>query len=387
MYPVSPNFLGSIVRSGRRKVVADLYYGSKYIPLLRDIPVVEGSINIDRNSRNRRSGQITIGDPDLYPNLMDYTGLEPYGSEMAIRCGVVYPDGTEELVPMGIFLITDVASEDSSGGLPQITLFDRAQRVFDTSTHVTDGGPQKFAGKSINVALPEVITYSAPGWPTDPLFRCTVDSSLNEVIIPGGYLAGETDRWAICEDMATAIGGEVYFDVLGEAVVVPPPSIDQTTTVADAVWEITPDTGDGLGNLLSINRNLTRENTYNAVVVVGATPEEGKAQPIGIAFDLAAQSKTNWNGLFGKKTLRISNQILTTNSQCLKAAQAQLKNVLGLSKHVHFNALFNPALDGGDIVNVVFPNGDFELHLIDSLSFSFGSNWSMGAQTRTIQYS
>jgi hypothetical protein len=186
--------------------------------------------------------------------------------------------------------------------------------------------------------------------------------------------------------MAIAIGGEVYFDVYGEAVCAAPPAISQDTSINEVVWEITPDTGDGLGNLITVTRNLTRENTYNCVVVVGATPEEGKPQPIGIAFDLAAQSKTNFNGPFGKKTLRIQNQILTTNAQCLKAAQAQLKDVLGLSKHVHFVALFNPALDAGDIVNLVYPDGLEELHLIDSINFQIGSSWGMAATTRTIQY-
>lgn len=385
MYPVSDRFLGAIPKSGKRKIVADVYTDSKYVPILSDLPVIDGSLSVDRNSRSRRSGSLTLGDADLFPvELVRETGLEPYGAEIVIRCGFVYPDGTEELVPMGVFLITDVEANESRGRLPTIQFYDRAQRVYETSTHVTDGGPQIFVGQYINQALPEVVAYSAPGWPTDPRFSCTVDPALPAVKIPGGYLSGETDRWQICEEMATAISAEIYFNVFGEAIVKPPPFIDATTTAADAVWTVSYDIGDKKGVLVDADRRLTRESTYNAVVVLGATPESGN-QPIGIAYNTASQSKTNWYGTFGKKTLRINNSLLTTSAQCTSAAQSELRNVSGLHKQVSFQALFNPALDAGDIVQVIYSDGISELHLIDSISFNF-SQWSMSAETRTVVY-
>lgn len=384
MYPVSESFLEAIGRSGRRKIVADVFFGNQYVPILSDIPVIDGSLNVDRNSRSRRSGSLTLGDASLFPEpLISDTGLEPYGAEIAIKCGIVYPNGSEEIIPMGIFLIESVHANIESGGLPEVEFYDRAHRVYETSTHIVDGSEHKFVGQLINTAIVDVIEYSAPGYPDDALFSCTVDPGLPQIQVPGGYLAGETDRWTIVEKMAQALGAEAYFDVFGRCQVKPPPTITAETPFSSAVWTVAAG-ADGV--LVKATRTLSRENTYNAVIVLGSTPANGGDQPYGIAIDNSSSSKTGWDGLFGKKTLRIDNSLLTSPGQCQAAATATLSNVLGLSRNISFEALFNPALDGGDIIKVVFPNGVTELHLIDSISFNFGSSWSMTATTRTAQY-
>lgn len=384
VYPVSDRFLNAVAISGVRKTVVDIYYGTQL--LIPNLPIVDGHITVDRKSDVRRSGSITIGDPDLFPTLNNSTGLEPYGIELIVKTGFVFSD-SEELVPLGVFIIDSVSGTESEGLFPTVNFFDRAKRVQETSTLVTDGGPQSFGGSTVQEALDTTLRYPAPGWPDNSLWVVVVDPELPLVTIPGGFLDGDTDRWQLAVDLANAIGGEAYFDVLGTAQVKAPPFIGPTTTVGEAVWSVKADIGDGTGNMIDADRTLGRDGVYNSVLMLGSTPNDNSPQPYGHAFDSDPQSKTFYGGLFGRKTLRMKNTALTSDAQCLSAAKAQLRNVLGLAKNLNLKSLCNPALTEGDIILVTYPDTTTELHLVDGFDIPFGSDvGSMSIKTRTVQY-
>jgi hypothetical protein len=384
MYGVSPRFLLAIRDSGKRKTVVDFYNGTA--PVLTDVPVIGGSITVDRNSRSRRSGSLILGDPSLFPKTTaDF--LAPYGIEIRIRTGVVYSDGTEELVPLGVFLLNDISASEAGGMVPSVDFFDRAQRVFETSTHVVEGGHNviggtPFAGSPVHDCLESTLVYPAPNWASgSPLWSLTIHITLGNPRVPGGMFMGDTDRWKMATDLAEMIGGEVYFNVQGNAVVNPIPSITTATGQVNSVFEL--NSGED-GVLVDVSQHVTREETYNSVVMLGATPGNGAPQPIGKAFDLVSTSKTYWEGLFGKKTLRVSNNKLTNNTDCQYAAEQILKNVLGIAKNVDFGGLANPALDGGDVITVTYSDGTKELHIIDSYTMDFAT-YRMSGTTRSIQ--
>ena len=384
MYPVSSRFLKTIRRSGDRKTVVDVYQGA--VKMASDIPVIDGSLKVDRNSRSRRSGSLTLGDPSFFPKVS--SGLfAPYSTEIVIRSGLVYTDGSEELVPLGVFLVNDNQADEAEGLIPTIQFFDRAHRVYETSTHVSDGGPlmlptnHPFSGSPAQTAIETILSYPAPGWPTNTLWGVYIDPALSNPILPGGSFEGDTDRWQVALDLAEIMGADVYFDVFGSAVVKPVPGITPDTKSTDAVFTI--NSGED-GVMISLSQNITRENTYNRVVMLGATPDGESPQAMAVVADTNPASPTYWNGLFGKKTLRVSNSRLVSDEQCLIAAQAKLKNSLGLSKNVSFGSIANPALDVGDIILVIYPDGTEEIHLLDSFDLPLG-NGSMTGTTRTIQ--
>jgi hypothetical protein len=382
VYAASSRFLKAITTSGKRKTVVDVYMNGAQID--SDIPVIGGRITVDRNSRTRRSGSITLGDPSFFPKFDDNT-FTPYGVEIGIRHGIVYPDGTEELIPQGIFLINDIEADEAEGLIPTIEFFDRAHRVFETSTHVTDGGPnmvgdQTFSGSRVHDALHAVIDYPSPNWPNaNQLWSLNIDTSLSNPTIPGGQFEGDTDRWKLAQDLAAMIGGEIYFDVFGNATCIPIPGITVQELPPD--WEVFA--GEG-GVMVSAAQRVTREETFNSVVMLGSTPSGTERQARAIVYDLNPASKTYYYGPFGKKTLRLSDQRLTTDEACYTAANGVLKNSLGIAKTVTFKATSNPALDGGDIVKITYPDGLEELHLLDSFDIDFKSG-VMGASTRSIQ--
>lgn len=384
MYPVSQKFINAIAVSGVRKTVADIYYGSQVV--IKDLPVVDGHLSVDRKSEVRRSGSITIGDPTLFPTLNAASGLEPYGIEIVIRSGFVYTD-SEELVPLGVFIVDKVSGTEKEGLFPTINFFDRAKRVAETSTFVVEGGPQSFGGKTVQEGLATTLGYPAPGWPTSPLWNVTVNPTLPVITIPGGFGDGDTDRWQLAVDLATAIGGEPYFNVLGAAVVNPIPYLGPDTVVTAAVWTVTAEFGTGRGNMLNADRSITRDGVYNSVLVLGASANGTTAQAFGQAYDDNPASKTFYGGLFGRKCLRVKNTALTTNDQCIVAARNLLRNYLGLARNLTLDSLCNPALNEGDIIQVFYPDLTTELHLVDSFEIPFGSDvGSMTIRTRTVQY-
>lgn len=384
MYAVTDRFLQAIQQGGKRKTVVDVYYGSSFVPVMMDVPVIGGSLKIDRNSRSRRSGNITVGDPELFPKITADSQINPYGTEIVIRTGFVYANNDEELIPMGVFGIDDISGDDSTGLFPEVVFYDRAQRVFDMSTHVADSGPQLFGGEYTTTAIETTVEGAAPGWFFgSPLWMVTFEPGLQDIKIPKGFYDGDSDRWKMAEDLALSMGGEIFFDRIGTPIVRPTPTISQDTLPEEAVW--TCGVGENTGVLMTAARKVTRQDTYNSVVMLGATGSDNKPQAISVVYDLDPRSKTYYNGPFGKKTLRVSNSALTSDVACLIAATEKLRSVVGLSRTLTFDSISNPALDAGDVIKVEFLDGTYELHLVESIDLDlFTGKMTIG--TRSTQY-
>lgn len=378
MYPVTDRFLLSLRDSHKVKTVVDVYYNNALIQ--SNLPVVDGNIKVDRNAAVRRSGTITIGDPDFYPTFVT-SPLAPYGAEVAIRTGIVYPEGTEELVSLGRFRIQEADAEQATGALPTLNFFDHSQRISDSKFLF----PHDESGKTSLVMLSNYITQFVPNitFAIDPYFLTV------EFRIPGGTIY-DNDRWQACQDIAAAMGGEVFFDVDGNAKLVKIPTLTQSTPNSAAVWTV--DSGAN-GVLVSAKRGVSRTGVYNIVACYGVQ-SNGVKQPYGTAWDSDPRSPTfygtlgdeNSQSVFGQSVYRMSSNVLTTDAQCVTAAQAKLNNFIGLARSLNFTCAPNPALDAGDIILVVYPNGTQELHLLDSVSIPLGAGGQFSATTRTLTY-
>lgn len=381
MEAVSEAFLDAVRQSGKRKTVVDVYYGTNTSPIMTDLPVVSGEIRYDRSSAVRASGSLVIGDPSL---LMD---LEPWGIEIVIRSGVVYPNGQEELVQMGVFMIDSESFEEAEGRIPTIEFFDRAQRVSEKSLFVSNPA---FPGQLATDVLNALILSPAPGYPTAPLWALLYDedSIVVNPRLPGGFYNGSVDRWAFVLQIADLLAGsEIFFQRDGDAILQIPPAITPTTTAADAVWTVDADQGDNTGVMISSSVKVSRENAYNGVLIRGSTPSKaGAKQVYGTAYDLDPNSRTYWYGPFGKKRYDTSNQALTTKAQCATAAAKMLKTFNGLSRTCSFGSLINPALSVGDIIEVVNLDGDSEVYMVETLQIPFGEG-TMTGSTSSVQYS
>lgn len=375
MYPVSDRFLEAIRRGYTPVTRVDISFPGQGV-VYSDLPVSGGSLTISRNNIYRGSGTLEIPDPTLAPVLNEDSPLNPYGYELIIRMGFVYHN-TTEFIPMGVYPIEE--AEVGEDDITHISFFDRAKSV-ERSDFIA---PVDYSGWFAHFALEDVIMYAAPFYPGPAVeWAVTIDTELegNDPPLPGGTVL-DGARWQFVEEVCQACGAEAYFDRNGNCHIVPVPGVNEDTPITDVAWEV--DAGEN-GVLIDSKRKVSRKDVYNAVVVVGSG-NSTSAPPYGFVFDSDSNSRTFYEGPFGKSVKRISNSLLTQEADCIIAARAELKNLTGLQKTIEFNSLRNPALDPGDVILITHLDGTQNLVMLDSYSFDFATG-DMNGSIRSIQY-
>ena len=135
----------------------------------------------------------------------------PLRNEIRLGRGVTYPDGTTEVVDLGVFGIQDTEVDDAPDGLRiRVAGLDRSARFvaarFESPYQIT-------AGTNYVTAIDTVLQSA---WPdVRPTSRARRRSTPSLIAEEG------SDRWAFAQSMAQAIGMTLYFDGDGVAVCVP----------------------------------------------------------------------------------------------------------------------------------------------------------------------
>lgn len=356
-----------------------------------NLPVSGGSIAISRGSAVRASGSITIPEPSLFPALNDDSPIAPYGAELIIRTGLLYPEavahpnltitqleaeGFAELVPMGVFVIGDGGGSEANGNITTLNFYDRA-KLIENADGVT---PKDFGGESAFVALETVIEDATP-WITDQMaWELHISNELSDIVLPSGTTF-DTGRWNFVTKIAEALGAEIFFGRDGDVYCVPIPGVLSTDSEVDVQWIV--DAGEN-GVLVDVSRKITREGVFNGVVVTGSADGENP-QPFALVTDDNPFSRTQFGGPFGKLIKRIDNSNVTTDEDAAIAAEAELRNLTGLQRSVDFDTFGNPAMDVGDLVLIRTINNPDEIHMVDSYRYDF-ANASLSASTRSLQF-
>lgn len=355
MYTVSSSWDLAIRSGTRRKAVVDLYVdpSSGGPATLSNLEVSDWSITDDRRSEVRRTGTVKIISSDLKDELAQNPNsiLHPFGAEIHLRVGFVYPIG-EELIPMGVFIIESTSFNEETDEIV-FELSDR-MKVLQLSSF---SSPTDFSGMAASTFFEGIITETMP-WVT---FSYEHD---RDFILPGGtaYSGSRLDAiWAVQH----AVGVQVFFDRLGAAKATTLVSAERGTTPSQAQWKI--DVGS-TGVMISANTSITRRDTHNRVNVTGTAIDSNTPPPYGFDLDGNPSSPTYYYGGFGKVDLNVTRQEITTDDQASYIAKGLLRNAIGLQKIITFKSLQNAALDSDDIVHLVFPDGREEVHLADSIS-------------------
>jgi len=360
VYPVSSAFLAALRASHVAVVRVDAYRAGALIA--SDLPVAEGSVGVDASSAVRRQLDLSIADPTLAPSASDTTGpLTPYGTELYVRRGIRFPDGTTEWVPLGYFSIQSV-NADLRGDVVKVTGVDRSRRVADAK-FLTPA--QSVTSNNVPTEIARLITGAIPGAVVNNLTGSTASTPV---------LTWDNDRWAAIADLAASIGAEVFVNADGQFVIRPIPAI--TGPVA---WYV--DVG-AQGVLVKAERQISREATYN-VVVAGAERVDNLPPLEATVQDNDPASPTYVSGPFGQVPYFYFNNGITTAAQATATAQGLLDRVRGLARTVSLESVPNPALGAGDVIQVVYPDGTYERHVVDSLTIPLGPDGSMPIGTRS----
>lgn len=266
---------------------------------------------------------------------------DPSPRVRSIEMRVASDDSRDELVPLGLFLINDTVivetSDTTSGGvtveLSGVDLSRLVSRNAWDDVYIIKGGID-YAD-----AIKLILDNRLPGL----TYHFTATGVLTPRLLFGHQLGG--DPWQDAQDLATAIGYELYFDAFGVCTLrqVPDPKVN------NSVWEFTDQANP---TVTAVTRTISDASTFNKVIVMGESAG-GTAPPASaFAVDDDPASPTYYLGPYGTVTTVFISAMVTSDTQAQAAADALLRLVRGATENAVIDAVPNPALEPGDIVTV-----------------------------------
>ncbi|MEU6768502.1 DUF5047 domain-containing protein [Streptomyces sp. NPDC046853] len=343
MYPVSDRFLARLAESHTVATRVQLFLTTGQVV---DIEHTGGSVTVDRSQAVRRTCTVATADVSLIPRTAG-DKLAVYGARLRITRGVEYGDGTDELVPLGVFRLDSVDGDVTDG---PVNLQGKDLSIVVAEDKLTE--PWKATGTVVG-AVTALIQRSIPD--------ADVISLIVDTPIGARTFDAEADPWAGCQEIAAAAGAEVYPNADGVFVIATLPDL----MTATPVWAIEATEG---GVYIKADRGMTSANVNNGVLAKGENTEENAPPVQYLATDDDPNSPTFWGGPFGRRPKFISSSTLTTVNACAQAANLELAKAKAPNASGDITSLPNPALEPGDVVRVTHPDETKELHQVASFS-------------------
>jgi hypothetical protein len=338
-----------------------------------------GSVDIDRTADVRRKCSLDVVDPNgnLTPKNASSV-LTPYGTEIRPYRGVKYTAGvlagSYEVVPLGVFRLSEATVHDQVGGSPSINIsgYDLSRTVArakfeDVYTVAT--------GTNLVTAIQTIVQLSLPDTQFDT--TATTMTATSPIVFDA-----DSDPWAACQTIAASAAMEVYFTASGRCKVAPPVDIDHLPAPQ---WRYVE--GDHC-TMLDLEVKFSDDPGYNGVIVVGQAADGTTPAVRSVLWDTEPSSPTYYKGPYGKVPFFVSDSNITTQEQADAAAAATLNQILGFSSQLNVSAIVNPALDANDVIEVVRErsgvSGKFALDAI-SMPLAAGSSSGLNLrQKRTV---
>ncbi len=292
-----------------------------------DLDVEDGAIRIDEGSRVRRSGQLVSANVDLMPDTADDL-LSPTTADILISVGHTYTEGDVELAPVGMMRVQ----------VPSMPSLDSPLRL-DISDYFS----------VLAVTKPPMAWVTVAGTPVVTEIAALVHSVLPWVEIidmTGSRAVTRSQVWTgsfgdAVWSLSTAIAAEAVFDVLGRLILRSIPDGSGPTA-----W--TFDTDSETACVEDAARALDLSRVYNAVAVESSDPT--LTSPIS-AVVYQSEGPLRWQPGF-QRVRRFASPILRTVDDCRAAGLTVLSRSLIYAQQIDPTSLPNPALDGGDTVQL-----------------------------------
>lgn len=327
---------------------------------MRTLEITSGSVSV-ADSPVRRSCSVTLADEDgdLVPDELSDL-VAPGGNEIRLWRGI-----PGELVPLGVFRITDSDVSDSGESLTiKVKGQDRARTVqrarFEDVYTVASGTNYATAIKDLIDSRVSGLTYS---------FMVTSRTT------PALTFDAGSDPWEAARKMAASLGAWLYFSPAGVCTLEPIPDPETQPIVA------TYAEGDE-ATILAVNKSITEDHTYSVAVVSGENVGVG-APPRATAEDDDPQSPTYVGGSFGRVPIFLKSKFITSAAQAQDVADALLLRAKGASEVVSLQVIPNPAHNIGDVISVKRTRaGVNSRYVIDGLTIPMQAAGAMQVKTR-----
>lgn len=343
MYPVSSRFRAALAESHRVITQVQVFRTDGEVI---DLPHQDGSVQVDRKAAIRRTCTVTSPDPSLIPTS-PADELAMYGARLRISRGIDYGDGTQELVPLGVFRLDEVEGDPHLG---PVSLSGQALECIVADDKFTQ--PYRAVGTVVG-AITALVVRSIPD--------AEVVSLIVDTAIGPRTWDIEGDPWAAVQEIAAAAGAECYTDANGTFVISSLP--DPATT--DPVWTVAA--GEG-GVYIKGTRSMSAAGVFNAVLARGEGTETAAGPASYLEVDDDPASPTYWSGPFGHRPMFYSSATIVSPGSAQAAAELKLRAAKAPNASGNFSSLPNPALEPGDVLRVVHPDGLRELHQVASFT-------------------
>lgn len=332
MYPASPAAQLLLAQSHTAVSYLDVLHSG--MPAAR-LYAVDGLVNAEGGRSVTRNLQATVVDPTgaLDGHAIDDL-LSPYDCEVAPYRGVLLPDGSWEVAPLGVFQLTQRQVGDY--GSLALAGQDRAiiyQGSMTNALAISGGTPVETAIQRLLATRNRSLTMHS--WVTG--FTC------------GPLLfAPDINVWDEAQTLAQSVGGRLSHDRTGALVFGPDLPISDRP-VRTYIYG-----GGGSGVLLDATRTEDADTIHNSVTVVSTKTGTG-----GITYTARDADPTSptyvGNPRYGERNTTIENQHVGSLVQAQQAATAALIRELGRSETGTVTAVVDPFLDPNDVVLVDHP--------------------------------
>lgn len=315
-----------------------------------------GSVTEDATAEIRWRCSLTVvdGTGELTPTGAEDL-LTPYGTELRPYRGVIYADGTQEVMPLGVYRISQVDVDDSVGGSPDIRIeaFDRSRTV------IRDKFTEPYTvetGTNIVDAIKAILERTFADIEYDSITTTMTTTA------PLVYDAN-TSPWDAVQQLAVSIGCNVYFDARGRCVIAPPADIDALPAPSFTYIE-----GRGC-TMMNIKSKYTDEPGFNGIVLTGETVGDETPPVRAVVWDDEPTSPTYHLGPYGEVPDFKTDPNIKTEDEAENAARSLLQGMLGFSDQLSIVAWPNPAQNAGDVVQVERErSGATGLYAVDAIT-------------------
>jgi hypothetical protein len=369
MYPSSGEFKTAILSDHIVVSKAEIWNQDSKLTTLN---IDSGQVAVSVNSGVRRTCQVNLVTDRTASNLVPDNGfdtLAPFGNELRLYRGVKFTNGSIEYVPLGVFVMTDVVISDTNDGVSiSITGEDRSLII----SRAKWTAPYQMVSGTLEASLTAMLQNR---WTDVQTSFVTTNVTVNQVV---WGTESNQDPWQDAVYLAQLVGYDLYFDVLGVAVLRRFPSLDASTVVA--TYE------EGQGTLItSLDRSMSSKETYNGVIY---TIEGSQVTtPIRVeVWDEDTTSPTYRYGVFGNAPTFVTTNLLATEAEAIKAATSLLDTYRGAQESINWGSIVDPTLDVNDVVYIKTAGSKTDrLVIIDELDIPMSPLASMTAKARTVR--
>jgi hypothetical protein len=339
---------------------------------LIDLEIDKGKVAVNTSNSIRRTCEVHITTDRTSDNLVPDSGfdfLAPFGNQLRLYRGIEYTDGTQEYVPLGVFVITEVDVQDGNEGI-SMTIRGEDKSIIVSRNKWTSA--YQMVNGTLEASLLALLQNRYPDIETD---FPTTNITVNQVILGSD---SNLDPWKDAVHIAELVGYDLFFDVNGIATMKQFPTLDAASVVS------TYKEGDGT-TITSLDRKISTKETYNGVIY---TVEGSQVTtPVRVeVWDEDTTSPTYRYGVFGSVPTFITTNLIGTSAEAIKAATLLLNTYIGQQEQITFQSIVDPSLDVNDVIYVKSEGAKVDRTvIIDTMDIPLEYTGALTVTTRVVR--